>query len=317
MITRNIFVKNLNDELRAGRCEEAQKLLNWYCAEYLPYHVQEENYPCPKNEWWLDVLHRPIPPNTICLMAHSGTAKRVLAVLNPAPTNNKSVPTVFCYSYKRLHIKKRTEVINKTTKSKRTVMRLELAGEIPKALITPRRGFWVIWAPSLLRQITFDHRYEHETELMDWYSKYIHGMEKPPTDELPRIKQDFEFEQFKLARYPTIPWRNHTLGLKKLKTKQIIFVDNGAPPPPPPPTAPIVMEPPTKKRERIRRRGRHALMSDDDLPLLEAEMLPFSFDANLAFEPPSNKSKQDLSYIVSGDPTFEETSEEEEESIMI
>jgi hypothetical protein len=234
MLTNNQFVQKLNILMKQGNCVDAQKLLTWFCREYIPINAKVPQ------EWSLD-LSSPnrIRDGMICVMAHSKSAKRVLAVIKRTPDCSEVVPEQFRYTYERLQIKKRLEPIpGKKSKERRVVEYIEEVSNSSQLLITPRRGLWVIWQPSLDVKITKGNMKEFEELLIKWYRELVMGMEKEPSSMLEREREDYEYEQFKLYKYPTDEWKEHTLGLKRMNRKQVHFKNKegpGMPPPPPPP----------------------------------------------------------------------------------
>jgi hypothetical protein len=220
--------------MKQGNCVDAQKLLTWFCREYIPINAKVPQ------EWSLDLSSQNrIRDGMICVMAHSKSAKRVLAVIKRSPDCSEVVPEQFRYTYERLQIKKRVEPIpGKKSKERRVVEYIEEVSNSSQLLITPRRGLWVIWQPSLDVKITKANMKEFEELLIKWYRELVMGMEKEPSSMLERERDDYEYEQFKLYKYPTDEWKDHTLGLKRMNKKQVHFKNKegpGMPPPPPPP----------------------------------------------------------------------------------
>jgi hypothetical protein len=241
------FVTTLNNHLRAGECDAAQQMMNVFSNIHVP-----EKAGVVKGMWTLDFTDKRIHDGTVCLLAHSSTAKRALAILRKLPSGSSEeegeefVPPTFRYTFDKLAVKKK-----KRTADGIILEKIASASNLSKRLFTPRRGFWLIWSGSLDQCITKENMVEHERLLVDWYENYVNGMEKAPNNRLLRIRKDFGFEQFKLGSYPTEKWRENTTRREDSKTIHFEDQENGGPPPPPllPPAPTTRTRKSTKKTE--------------------------------------------------------------------
>lgn len=225
------FVKDLNKlaktpEHRGTIC----KFLFEFGTIHIPRGCQTTN--C---DWVLDFNNTNLHGKLV-LLAHSNETKRAIAILQKSD-EGKIAP----YLSYRCHVqivKYKSVIIDKKRKIRQFYKKVDDDTKKPPLLFTGKRGWWMIWKPSLEAGITKANMSRHESTIIDWYERYVVGIEQPPPTEVVRDRAFFKYEQFMLDVFPTPAWKAITVGYKKKNVKRIRFADepgdNGIPPPPPP-----------------------------------------------------------------------------------
>jgi hypothetical protein len=209
---RRAFVKGFNEGMKKESYTDCQQLLDLYCSKYI-----EEAVPSASKEWGL----RPeaLPRDFFCILAHSSNAKRILGHVTFSPESSKRVPKKYQYSVQPYVVKIKTLDMGNNKKRRRVPM-LVAGTKNAENLITPKRGWWLIWQPSMAQNITISNYHEYMSLLISWYNKYITGMEKEPPETFPRVREHYGFEQFMLKEYPNERWRNFMGTYKKVNQRR-------------------------------------------------------------------------------------------------
>jgi hypothetical protein len=238
------FVKDFNDGMKTGNLIKCQEELNAFCTRF-----------CPEFE----LMPHKLRPGMVCLFAHSRNSKRALGVIMPCPEKEMAVPKAFRFQFSTLVVKEKTvkHEVN-GVKRRKTVLQVVEGTKNPENLITPKRGCWFIWTPSLEKGIYFHSIEDYKSTLIQWYQNYIVGMERDAPGDLPRVREHYGFEQFMLENYPTPKWRAFMGKYKKHNQKRVRFIDPSKlplpgpsliPPPPPPLAGSAANEPPPAEEE--------------------------------------------------------------------
>jgi hypothetical protein len=262
------FTKNVNDTFKedpedvSGR---ASKKFNEFCENFVP-KAKDGSL-----EWVLP-LDKEIPKHAVVLLAHSVRPMRCIGEITKNEQCSKAIPTNYRYVFEKL-IKRdvpREEIVNKNEedndsddheedgdgggggrgkknkktshKSQQRKRRIETVmvecGKKHQQLISRKKGFWIIWKPSLEAKITIKTLAENMDTVLGWYERYVEGMEKNPSKDFPHKQNDLYIEQFLLNEYPTPEWKKHTKEYQKTNRRYLIVNDGGMLPPPPPPPPP-------------------------------------------------------------------------------
>lgn len=227
------IVKDMN---RLARSNDHRATICAFLHEFATVHIPR-GCRTTRVDWVLD-FNNPNLHGKLVVLAHSNETKRAIAILRKSD-EGKIAP----YLSYRCHVqivKSKSVIIDKKRKIRQFYKKVDDDTKKPPLLFTGKRGWWMIWKPSLEAGITDKNMAKHESTVIDWYEKYIVGMDQPPPDTVARVKEDFKYEQFMLDTYPTPEWKAITMGYKKKNVKRIRFVGEapdvdypGVPPPPP------------------------------------------------------------------------------------
>ena len=261
------FTKRLNQIFKSEPDDaqnNAAKILSQFCDTYIP----KTKDGC--TQWFLP-LDTEIPNHTIVLLAHSIRPIRCIGEITKNEQCSKAIPLKYRYIVEKLMKreiskeenieeveagegeeedetgespeKKKKKKKTKTTAARPRRRRIETVmvscGKKQQQLISKKKGFWVIWKPSLEANIKTIDLPMHMETVLGWYSRYVEGMEKNPCPTYPRDQDDIYSEQFIMDQHPTPEWRKHTQEYQK--TNKSNRGDGGEmmPPPPPPPPPPL------------------------------------------------------------------------------
>ena len=268
------FTKNVNDTFKEDPEDSlgrAAKKFNEFCENFVP-KAKDGSL-----EWVLP-LDTEIPKHAVVLLAHSVRPMRCIGEITKNEQCSKAIPINYRYVFEKL-IKRdvpREEIPpshknesdndddddeddderggrgkkNKkggTQKAHPRKRRIETVmvecGKKHQQLISRKKGFWIIWKPSLEAKITIKTLAENMDTVMGWYDRYVEGMEKNPSKDFPHKQNDLYIEQFLLDEYPTPEWKKHTKEYQKTNRRYVIVSsDGGVPPPPPPPPPPTTTD---------------------------------------------------------------------------
>ena len=264
------FTKNVNDTFKEDPEDSlgrAAKKFNEFCENFVP-KAKDGSL-----EWVLP-LDTEIPKHAVVLLAHSVRPMRCIGEITKNEQCSKAIPINYRYVFEKL-IKRdvpREEIppshkneessdnddddeddderggrgkknkkggTQKTHPRKRRIETVMVeCGKKHQQLISRKKGFWIIWKPSLEAKITIKTLAENMDTVMGWYDRYVEGMEKNPSKDFPHKQNDLYIEQFLLDEYPTPEWKKHTKEYQKTNRRYVIVSDGGVPPPPPPPPPP-------------------------------------------------------------------------------
>jgi hypothetical protein len=265
------FTKNVNDTFKEDPEDSlgrAAKKFNEFCENFVP-KAKDGSL-----EWVLP-LDTEIPKHAVVLLAHSVRPMRCIGEITKNEQCSKAIPINYRYVFEKLikrdvpreeippshkneessdndnddddeddderggRGKKNKKGTQKTQPRKRRIETVMVeCGKKHQQLISRKKGFWIIWKPSLEAKITIKTLAENMDTVMGWYDRYVEGMEKNPSKDFPHKQNDLYIEQFLLDEYPTPEWKKHTKEYQKTNRRYVIVSDGGVPPPPPPPPPP-------------------------------------------------------------------------------
>lgn len=253
----NIIFKTEPDDVN----NNAAKKISQFCDSYMPKANGETQ--------WVLPLDEEIPLHTLVVLAHSARPIRCIGEITKNEQCTKAIPLKHRYiveKFMRRDIfavdaeqqegededndggegeakdRKRSSSSKKPVRSKKRKVNTIMVecGKRQQQLISKKKGFWVIWKPSLEANIKTADIAQHMDTVLGWYTRYVEGMEKDPCPTYPRNPLDVTFEQFLLDQYPTPEWRKHTQEFRKTNksNKGENYAAMTQAPPPPPPSTP-------------------------------------------------------------------------------
>lgn len=266
------FTKSLNQIFKSEPDDiynNAAKKLNHFCENHVPKGKDG-------SVQWVLPLDTDIPNHAVVLLAHSVRPIRCIGEITKNEQCSKAIPLKYRYIVEKLvkrdvfkdehcgetmnidmsrendandDIELASTRENKRNSKKRTLTKkrkvdtvMVECGKKQQQLISRKKGFWVIWKPSLQANITTGQSLKNNmSTVLEWYGRFVEGMEKDPSPSYPRNHEHIFFEQFLLSDYPTPEWQKHTQEYQKTNKnhKEGLVASSSSsdmlvPPPPPP-----------------------------------------------------------------------------------